>query len=110
MAQTTRLSQLERDFYLRNTGGLGMTGATPFGTLQRTYYINYLNNPAKWNKNTPLDQLVIDWAKAYIVSLGATPEPGSYLTSAWRQLVVALGKTPARNITQNKRLFFFHAP
>lgn len=109
---SSRLSDLKRKYYRAHTTGVSAT--TPFGQLERTYMVQYIQtNEAgavvSQVQKQPMDELEIRWLKAWITTNGGTPPNNTYQSSHWHAIVATIGKTPVRNMSTNMMTFFANA-
>lgn len=98
------LRQVERDFLSRKTSG--NTAQTPLGQLQRAYWISLLGATAS---SQGLDSLEIAGLKKAISNAGATPSASNRKADLWREVVVAIGKTPSKFVNDNKIIYYTNA-
>jgi hypothetical protein len=115
MAGNPKRKLLERQYYLTHT--TGTSASTPFGQLQRTYMVQYIQtNEAGLNaaakavvQRQPFDELEIRWAKVWLTTNGVTPPNNTYLSSHWNAIARKLGFTPSKYINDNMYTFFANA-
>jgi len=101
------IRQAQRNFYLRHT--IGVTQQTPFGELQRRYWMQYLGDASITNQTSYRD-LEIRWMKKWMNDNGVTPPNTKYMATLWKYLVTAAGKIPSTYIADNELAFYLNAP
>lgn len=107
-----RLSSLQRQFYLNNTSGV--SSQTPFGQLQRSYFMQYIITNEAGVDTTQVHQSGLNdledrWLKNWIVTNGGTIPENNYTSSLWRKAVEILNLTPSKLTSVNQMLFFTNA-
>lgn len=110
-----RSTSAERDYYVAHT--TGTSAQTPFGQLQRTFMMQYIQNnepgmtaPKKaLVQAQPFDELILRWLKVWITANGGTPPSNRYLSSHWMAAVSLLGKPVSKYVGDNQTTFFLNA-
>jgi len=100
----TFLNQKEREWISSKV--TGVTAQTPLNQLKRTYYISYVGGTIP--PTVSLSDLETRWLDKYIRTLSGTPSSDNN-SSLWKEIVVAIGKTPSNFLNDNKIIFYSNA-
>lgn len=99
----TRLSEVERAYYVRKAGGAAPT--EPLNQLKRRYWGTIIT--AGSGPQTPFNQLEKRWLLAVI---GQAAQNYNSIEDLWREAVISIGETPSPYLNDNKIKFYLNAP
>lgn len=97
----TRLSEVERAFFVRNLGG-ALT-KRPLNDIKREYFISQIGG----NQFSGLNDLETRWLRGIVVDDSQTPVENK--AGLWKQAVISVGGTVSQFETDNKITFYLNA-
>lgn len=103
MSSQTPFNQLEREYYVRKSGGALNT--TSLNNIKKAYFISQVGTVAT---NESMDSLERRWLQKLVATSGQIP--AADFSELWKQAVLSINQVPRPMMTQNKRTFFSTAP
>ena len=96
MSSQTKLTQLEREYFVRKLGGAAQT--RPFNDIKREYLISQVGAVSPSETVVSLEK---KWLRDLIGGADSTTE-----AELWAEAVISEGGIPTKYVNQNKRIFF----
>jgi len=97
----------ERRYLMIHT--TGVTAQTPYGLLQRMYYIQYLAGSATVTAQTSLNDLKIKWMRKWIQTNSGTAPSQNFTSDLWKAMVASIGVKPVSSTATNIMNFWLNA-
>lgn len=100
------LDQAARQYLTRKITSQANSGQTRLSQIKRLYYVQILGGTSGSKR---FNQLETEWMVATIRANGGTADTSMPDSDLWRRMVASIGKTPARNVTQNQFIYWSNA-
>lgn len=102
----TRLSEIERAYFVRKLGGTQLP-TKRLNQIKREYFVSFTGAAAP---QISLNELTIRWMIKVLGNATITPSNTNSEADLWKQMVLAISKTPQPKIDENKAIFYLNAP
>ena len=100
------LDQAARTYLTRKITTQANSGQLKLDQIKRLYYTQILGGTSNSKR---FNQLETEWMISTIRTNGGTADTSMPDSELWRRMVVSIGKTPAKNITQNQFIYWSNA-
>jgi hypothetical protein len=100
------LSAVERAYFIRKLGGT-QPAYKPLNQIEREYFIGFTGAASP---QTSLGELEYRWQLKFLVNAGYSEDDMDRISDLWKEMVVAIGKTPSSSLTANQMTFYLNAP
>lgn len=99
------VNAVERAYFVRKAGGAAPN--VPFNNIKRAYINGFIGGG---NARTSIKELEKRFLMKIISDAGGTVSNARSVENLYRQAVSAIGKIPAKNVNDNRIIFYRNAP